>query len=399
MRTLQINLWAVFLSAAFLAVSSCSSPSKLVDTGDYDQAIQLAIQRLAGKKEKKEIYVQVLEEAFAKVTARDMEAAERFKASGRPEDWEKVYEIYRRIEDRQSRVEPLLPLVDRSGRKAEFLFVRTETLKKEAREESAAFLYRDAQRLLDLARRNRDRPAAREALQQLERIDKYFRVYRDRDVLMAEARQLGTTFVLVHMENRAPVILPAGLEQEIMQLGFGNQQGSWKVFHSERQSGVEYDYRVTYSLLDVQASPGVVKEREYEETKEIEDGFNYVLDERGNVKKDSLGNDIKVPKKVLIKAWVLENYQHKMVRMAGRLEFFDYRTGTLIDVQDLGAEAIFENYASTFRGDERALSADTRKRIGNRPMPFPTDEILLLDAGRKLKPLIREKLERTKLLL
>ena len=93
MRTLQINLWAVFLSAAFLAVSSCSSPSKLVDTGDYDQAIQLAIQRLAGKKEKKEIYVQVLEEAFAKVTARDMEAADRFKASGRPEDWEKVYEI------------------------------------------------------------------------------------------------------------------------------------------------------------------------------------------------------------------------------------------------------------------------------------------------------------------
>ncbi|MBK8879055.1 MAG: hypothetical protein IPN74_11045 [Haliscomenobacter sp.] len=399
MRTFQINLWAVFLSAAFLAVSSCSSPSKLVDTGDYDQSIQMAIQRLAGKKEKKEIYVQVLEEAFAKATARDMEAADRLKASGRPDDWEKVYEIYRRIEDRQSRVEPLLPLVDRSGRKAEFLFVRTETLKKEAREESAAFLYGDAQRLLDLARRNRDRPAAREALLQLERIDKYFRVYRDRDALMAEARRLGTTFVLVNMENRAPVILPSGLEQEIMQLGFGNQQGSWKVFHSERQPGVDYDYRVTYLLMDVQASPGVLKEREYEETREIEDGFNYVLDERGNVKKDSLGNDIKVPKKVVIKAWVLENYQHKIVRMAGRLEFFDYRTGTLIDVQDLGADAIFENYASTFKGDERALSADTRKRIGNRPMPFPTDEILLLDAGRKLKPLIREKLERTKLLL
>ncbi|MBP9874401.1 MAG: hypothetical protein KBC60_10190 [Haliscomenobacter sp.] len=390
-------LWAFFVLVLFL--SNCSSPVKVMETGDYDEAIGMAIQRLAGKKEKKEDLVRTLEDAFEKATARDMEMADRLKASGRPEDWERVYEVYQRIEARQARIEPLLPLYDRVGNQANFRFVRTDGLKKEAQEEAAAFLYKDALRLMDNARRNRDRLAAREAVGQLQRIDKYFRIYRDRDALLEEARELGTTFVLVHMENRAPVVLPSGLEQEIMQLGFGNQQGSWKVFHSERQSGVEYDYRVTYSLLDVQASPGVVKEREYEETKEIEDGFQYVLDERGNVKKDSLGNDVKVPKKVVIKAWVLENYQHKMVRMAGRLEFFDYRTGTLIDVQDLGAEAFFENYASTFKGDERALSADTRKRIGNRPMPFPTDEILLLDAGRKLKPLIREKLERTKLLL
>lgn len=396
----KTNLWkAVCAAAALFVLNSCGSPARLVETGDFDAAIERSVSRLAGKKNKSEKLVEVVEEAFQKATSRDMDQAERLKVSGRPEDWEQVYEIYRRIERRQARIEPLLPLVDRSGKKANFRFVRIEDLQREAREEAAAFLYNDARRLLDIARRNRDRPAAREALSQLERISQYYRAYRDRDALMAEARDLGTTFVLVRMENRAPVVLPRGLEADILQLGFGNQQNQWRIFHASAEPGRTYDYQVTFMLMDVLTTPEVVKEREYEDTKEIQDGFNYVLDERGNVKKDTAGNDIKVPRMVTIKAFVLENYQHKMVRMAGRLEFFDLRTNTLIDNQDIAADAIFENYASTFRGDERALSEDSRKRIGNRPMPFPSDEQLLYDVARRVKPIIREKLERTRLLL
>jgi hypothetical protein len=384
--------------ALWLLLYACYTPAKLLERGDYDAAIQLSVNQLAGKKEKKEVYVAALEESFAKATQRDMERAERLKSSGRPEDWQQVYQIYRGIDARQALIEPLLPLVDRSGKKANFRFVRTDELAKEAREESAAFLYRDALRLMDLARRNRDRNAAREALQQLEKIEQYYRSYRDRDALMAEARVLATTFVLVNMENRAPVILPAGLEQEILQLGFGNQQGQWRVFHSSPQEGVRYDFQVTYELLSVEVSPGMVKERQYEDTREVDDGFSYVLDERGNVKKDTAGNDIKIPKTKIIKALVLENYQFKSARLGGRLVFFDNRTNSLVEVQDLGAEAIFENYASTFKGDEKALSEDTRRRIGNRPLPFPSDEYMVLEAARRLKPVLRDKLERTRLL-
>ncbi|MFM8449684.1 MAG: hypothetical protein ACKOAY_06225 [Haliscomenobacter sp.] len=394
-RTAQ-NL-ALLLLANFLLLH-CSSPAKLVETGSYDTAIQLAVQKLAGKEKKKAIHVQALQEAFTKATQRDMDRAEKLKASGRPEDWEQVYEIYRVIEDRQARIEPLLPLVDENGKKASFRFVHTDELTREAREEAAAFLYRDAQRLMELARNHRDRPAAREALSQLDKISRYYRVYQDRDALMNEARILATTFVLVELQNRAPVILPAGLEEELLQLGFGNQQGQWRVFHSRPQEGIQYDYRASYLLLNIQSSPGTVSERQYEESREIEDGFNYVLDEKGNVKKDTAGNDIKVPKKVLIKALVLENYQSKAARIAGRLELYDFRTHSIIDIQDLGAEAIFENYAATFRGDERALSAETRKRIGNRPQPFPSDEFLILEAARRLKPILLDKLERTSLL-
>ena len=42
-------------------------------------------------------------------------------------------------------------------------------------------------------------------------------------------------------------------------------------------------------LTNIEVSPEQIKEREYEDTKEIEDGFEYVLDGNGNVAKDSSG--------------------------------------------------------------------------------------------------------------
>jgi hypothetical protein len=71
---------------------------------------------------------------------------------------------------------------------------------------------------------------------------------------------------------------------------------------------------------------------------------------------------------------------------------YDNRLRRIVDEDQLTAEAIFENYASTFRGDRRALSNDSRRRIGNRPIPFPSNEALILDAAAVLKPKLQERL-------
>lgn len=394
----MISVRSVLSGVLALSFLSCSSPAKILETGRYDDAIDLSVRRLAGRAKKKEALVAVLEEAFEKVTLRDMDRAAQLKESGRPEDWEQVYAIYRNVERRQEKIAPLLPLVDESGKKAVFRFVKLDDLQKEAREEAAASLYNDALRIMEIARRTGDKDAARRAMGQLERISQYYRSYRDREILMEEARILGTTFVLVVMENRAPVILPIGLEADILQLGFGNQRDRWRIFHTIPEEGRVYDYQVAYMLMNVEASPEVVRERQYEESKEVQDGFVYVLDERGNVKKDTAGNDVKTPKMVRVKAFVTEQIQYKMIRLSGRLVFSDLRNSTVIETQDLGAESVFEHYASTFQGDPRALGEDSKRRIGNRPIPFPSDEYLLYEAAKRLKPLIRAKLEQTALL-
>lgn len=389
---------ALVCFSALLLLTSCASADKLVETGNYDQAIDLAIRKLAGKKNKKVKYVEALELAFAQATERDMRAADRLKADGDQANWEKVNDIYRRISRRQEAISPLLPLIDKEGIKADFQFVRVEGLERESREKAAAALYDRARDLLDMGR-NGDRVAAREAYNELDRISKYYRTYRDREQLMNLAMELGTTYILVSMENRAPVVLPAGFEAEITRFGVRDLDSKWSVYHNRKDPAIDYDYQAIMRLTDIQMSPEVVKERQYEDAKEIEDGFQYVLDANGNVAKDTLGNDIKIPRKVIVRAQVLEVYQSKVAAISGRIDLIDARSRELIDSETVAAEAVFENYASTFRGDERALSKESRRRIGNQPQPFPTDEDLILTAAEHIKPVVKDKISRTRNLI
>ena len=161
---------------------------------------------------------------------------------------------------------------------------------------------------------------------------------------------------------------------------------------------IDYDYEVVMRITHLDVGPSLVKEREYIDEKEIEDGFEYVLDERGNVKKDTLGNDIKVPKMVNIRARVFESFQSKTLHLEGRLEFFDLHNNHLMDSRKLSVATVFENYASTFSGDRRALSNTSRNRIGNRPVPFPTDVAMIFDAAEQLRPQIRRKLSNSRII-
>lgn len=388
-------LWIALLA---FVLGACASPMKMVERGNYDQAIEMAVKRLAGKKNKKVKYVQALEEAFSKITARDMAMAENLKREGRPENWTKINAIYKGIKYRQDKISPLLPLIDKDGIKANFRFVKVEGLERESREKAAAFLYEDARRSLALAKEG-DRLAARKAYDQLEKIGRYYSNYKDQAQLMDLAHELGTSYILFEMINNAPVLLPLGFEREITRMSVNDLNNKWKEYHIRQQSGIEYDYKVVMNITDINISPGVVKERQYVEDREIEDGFDYVLDQNGNVKKDTSGNDIKIPRRVIISAEVLETYQSKAANVIGRLEYIDLQRNQVMDTDQIAVEAIFENYAATFRGDERALSKESRRRIGNRPVPFPENEDLLFTAAEQMKPVIKNKISRTRIII
>ncbi|NRA50746.1 MAG: hypothetical protein HRU12_16555, partial [Phaeodactylibacter sp.] len=246
------------------------------------------------------------------------------------------------------------------------------------------------------ASQNEDRLQARRAYAELDRTGQYFKRYRDVDQLMEEALYLGTTFVLVRLRQEAPVAIPNDFERELTAIAVQDLNSQWKVYHTRPVKGQEYDYEVVMRINRIEISPGLVKEREYEDRAIVEDGWTYLLDENGNVSKDSLGNDIKVPREVEVRALVLENYQNKTARVSGRLEFFDRATENIIHTEPLFAEAVFENYAATFRGDKRALSKQSRQRIGNRPVPFPTEEVLLMQAVEQLKPFVKREIAGTR---
>lgn len=392
-------LFAATFTIGFLTLfSSCQSAIKMVERGNYDQAITYTVKKIAGKKKKKEKFVSPLADAFNRANARDLQAIKNLKRNGNPESWDKIATLYRNIQNRQNKVVPLMPIYDENGYEASLNMVEVSNFIEESKKKAAEYHYVLAKKLLTDAA-NGDRFAAREAYDRLEKTEQYYRNYKDKSTLQKQALALGTTYVLLTMKNSSRTVLPRNFEREITNLTTRDMDSRWKVYHAQPKTDLTYDYKVVMNLRDIVVSPSLVKEREYIDDKEIEDGWDYVLDNNGNVLKDTLGNDVKVPRKVIIKARVLETFQQKEARVAGVLEFYDNHTKDVIRRENITADAIFENYASTFRGDRRALSANSKKRIGNQPLPFPTDVELLLNAADVLKPSIKGKIVGARVIL
>jgi hypothetical protein len=250
---------------------------------------------------------------------------------------------------------------------------------------------------LQEARSSKDRIPARKAYESLLKLKNYAARFLDVPQLEREARELGTTKILVNVQNYSQAVFPAGLEDEILRLGFRDLDREWQKFDAYPERNREYDLGITLILSNVQVSPGSVSEKSFSEKKEIPDGFQYALDEKGNVKKDTAGNDIKLPKTKVIEAQILEVFQSKSAGLSGRLEVMDLHTKGVRESRDINTVAIFENRAASFKGDERALTEDTKKRLGNRPAVFPTDAVLLLEAARKLRPLVISELRKIRI--
>lgn len=382
---------SVFLFFAVL-FNACKSPQRLTESGDYDNSIDLCVRKLRGKGKKKIEYVQGLEIAFRKAQARDMALAEQLIAANHPENWERINSIHRDIRDRQNQVIPLLPLTAKNGYRAKIDLIDIAALEMNSREKAADYLYVKAQDLIERGERG-DKLAARQALQTLTNLEnRYFRDYKDKTALKNKARDLGTSYILFSIKNQSAQILPRTFHERLLNVSKQDLDSEWKAYFFEEQPGVQYDYKVTFRVTHIDAAPERIQERTYTDEKEIQDGFDYVLDRRGNVRKDSLGNDMKTPKFVRIRADVVEVHQTKAVHLAGFVEIRDAANNHLLDTRDLSTEVLFENYASTFRGDERALSADSRCRIGNRPVPFPQTEAMLVQAADRLKPTLKDEL-------
>jgi hypothetical protein len=259
-----------------------------------------------------------------------------------------------------------------------------------SRKKAAEYIYANAQKLLVSAEQG-DRQAARRAYDELYKIEcKYYPEYCEKDALLDKAKDLGTTHILFRMKNKSAMIIPAQFEEQMLSMSKSELDSKWKSYHFSTMGGLEMDYIVEYNIRDIRISPEQVKERSYIDETTIKDGWEYALDSRGNVMKDSLGNDIKQEKYIKIRADVLEVYQLKTVGITGTVEVFEAKRNTELDRKALDTNVLFEHYAATYRGDSRALSAASKQLIGNSPVPFPPHESMLMQAVDQLKPDVRQ---------
>ena len=213
---------------------------------------------------------------------------------------------------------------------------------------------------------------------------------KDTDQRMQTAKEMGTNHVSFQIVNSSPSIIHRDFEKEITTVNATALNGEWVEYHNAAPDERKYDYSIVVKLQFIEVSPEHSREKHSDHEKEIEDGTQYVFDADGNVMKDSLGNDIKVPKYVKVKCHLVEVNQEKIATIGGTVDYLDNETKSLMETVPVRADGVFKHTAYIIEGDQRALPKELKRKtkFGNKLRPFPTDHELLLNASLVLKDIV-----------
>lgn len=378
---------------AFIA-TSCSSVKKTetaINTGNFDQAIDIAIRNLSSDKDakRKQDYVVLLEDAFAKAVKEDLIALNRLQSDPNPATLESVYETLENMELRQSKIRPLLPLqIFRKKRTANFPMQDYSSKIIAARTQLSDYLLNKARTSLDVA----NKLEARAIFDDLDYLNSINPNYKDTRALINQALEKGTDYVLVTLRNETQQVIPQRLEEELLNFSTYGLNDKWTLYHNQKNNNLDYDYDLAINFRNINISPEQVFQKELQRETLVKDGFNYELDARGNVRKDSLGNDIKTDKFKKVRATIFQSTQQKEASIDANIFITNKVTGQVEDRFPLKSVYVFSYLYGSVNGDRRAVDNDYLQTLNPFAVPFPTNEEMIYDAGEDLKLRIKEVL-------
>ena len=368
---------------------SCNSSQKMLERGQYDRAIDRATEKLM-KKPNNSKELGVLKEAFELANMFDKERIEFLELEGREESWVEIYELYEQLNWRQNKVRRLPSQI-----RNEFTFYNYDNEIVESKMAAAEVSYK---RGIDFLERG-DKLSARQAYNEFDRAAQIYPGFEDVDQKLYESHQLGMNHALYFIENNSGMVLPEFFDVEMKKTTLKDLNTHWLNFDTYENENIDYDYFLVLNITEIAYSPETVERRIYSESKEIQDGLRYELDEDGNVKKDSTGTDIQVPNMVTVTAEITESEQKKTAFVAGSLDIYDLRSDQLLRTESASVEAVFQHRYGEFTGNREALTEETEKIIGGRAVPFPGNEQMLMDATDLLKNRSKTVISRNRRLL
>ena len=385
--TLLLSFIIVFTSCAL------KQTQKLVHSGDYDNAISIAVSSLESNKTKKskQEYVYLLEEAFAKAKERDLNAINLWEKEKNPANFEKIYNTYLQLNNRQEKIKPLLPLkLLKEGRNAIFPFDNYNDQIVASKNNLSGYLYANAKTLLSSS----DKMNFRKAYDDLAYLNEINPNYKNVLNLMDDARFKETDYVLVNAKNETDKIIPARLQNDLLDFNTYGLNNKWTVFHGDKQKGITYDYGMIIRFQNILVSPEQIKEKEFIKEKQIKDGQKRLLDANGKEVIDNTGKVVMVDNMIKVTARIFESRQYKSSQIQAKIDYVDFRSNQLIQSFPLVSEFVFENIYATCKGDKRASDDNYYSYFDKRAVPFPSNEQMVFDTGENLKTKLKELINR-----
>jgi hypothetical protein len=381
----------------FVLITSCGvrQTRESLSSGDYDGAIQNAVESLRNRKDAKgkQDYVYLLEEAFAKAKERDLRNISTWFKDANPANLEKIFNTYQQLNSRQELIRPVLPLkLIKEGRNALFPFDDYTDQIVSSKNALSIHLYNNSKALLG----TKDKMSFRRAYDDLKYLDQLNPNYKDVNQLINEAQIKGTDYVSVFTKNETNMVIPARLENDLLDFSTFGLNDKWTVYHSNRQKNITYDYGLIVNFRQINISPEQIKEKEFIKEKQIKDGTKPLLNAQGVKVRDSLGNVIMVDNFKTIKISIYEFRQFKSTQVTAKVDFIDFKSNQLIETFPIASEFNFEHVYATYNGDKRACDESYLSYFDKRAVPFPSNEQMVYDTGEDLKAKLKDIIIRNK---
>ncbi len=380
--------------ALTVILSGCGSSKKQLERGNYDQAIATAVRQLR-KDPQDSKQIATLERSFNVVNEQDNERIRFLKMEGRPQNYDEIYLIYKRMSDRQALVRTVMPL-SAGNRQVEFPYVDYMPEMISAKKKSADFYFAHGNELM----KTNIKENYRQAFAEFVRAKEYVGDYEGIDAKISESRYLGMSRVFVALQNTTMIKFPADFEENLLTVDLQALNSEWVEFTTlHLDKNVQYDYFINVNVKNIMVSPDQTSQLDSVVKRDVEDGYNYQLDKKGNVMKDSLGNDIKIKKYKTLQCALISTLQTKTCRIEGDIETIQANPNKLLKKDPMGAQSTFEHVSARALGDVGALNRSQLERTKAQAVPFPSDIEMVVRCSESLKQAIRGSIQSNRRLI
>jgi len=356
-------------------LTSCSGTQKTksaISSGNYSAAFDNAIEKLNKDKKKYAKQIPLLKEAYDKSNAKDLSTINKLKNQNSIDALKTIYKTYMNLDVRQDEITLLEPL-NYEGKNYKFKKKDYSKDIAEAKKNYSDKLFQQVSPLL-----NGTKQDARKAYEILNKIQVINPDYRsDLNQLINNAQKKGMQYVLVNLKNNIANQLKDSTSLAILKnytsINTGNFTNKWITFHNKKDHSVTYDYQTDISLDKITRIPEKLNTQKVPQEKEIQTGWNYKYDAKGNIMKDKDGNEIKTPKIEKVRAEVILYQQIKSTTLDGKLSLKNLKTGKVLGTAPVQSEAKLENIFATYKGNPKAIDQKYYDALKNKRKQFPDD--------------------------
>ncbi len=384
----------LYTMASLLLLISCKSIEKLVEQGNYEEAFDLSLKKLQGKKNKKTKFVRALQRAYNLLNQQNQDKIQLYSQKDNPFYYDKIVEEYVILYKRQEKIKPLLPLVSKDGYKSKIKLHDYISKINIAKKEAARRHYEYG--LSYLKANENIKENAKKAYHHFSKTKSYFNNYKNVQNLLNEAYHRGQTHILLTYVSNGNNLLYDHSLKILENINTKSLNTKWEKYYNYEPRDIEISKILTISINTIIPGKELVKSREYEKHKDVKDGITPVLDTNGKVVKDSTGNIIYTDRYITYQATVFEMEREKIATLSGKWNIQDINTGNIEYTFPISITNRFYDYKCDFVGDREALDNYTINRLSPNCRPFPSDTTMVEAMTKQLIEKIIISINQTK---